>query len=158
MAVSARISTGIKLECDRAGGTTYETVFATVDFNFAQRAPRQEKTAQLTTASAIGIRSFLPGLRERELSFSLRFDLADSQTGFTHQEMWADFVAGVKGNWRVTYPPTGGTPTTPTYTGARTRVFKGVITGFHVRGGLGTVVTAELTLQMCGTVTEGTAA
>ena len=98
MAVTAKISQGIKLEVDRDGGSTYEVINATVDFSISQRAPRQEKTKQLSSTGAtptglIGIREHLPGLRERELSFSLRYDQAADATASTcsHAELWSDF-------------------------------------------------------------------
>lgn len=158
MAVTPRVSTGFKLEIDPAGGTTYETIFAHVDFDTRQTKPRQEKTKQLTAASAIGIREHLPGLTERTLAFSLRWDAGDTQTGRTHHELWADFLERKKPNWRLTYPPTGGTGVVPTYTGARTRVFRAVFRSLRIRGTLGSVVTADVELQICGAVTESTAA
>lgn len=158
MAVTPRLSTGFKFEVDPAGGSTFETIFATVDFAINQRAPRQETTKQLTAASAIGIREHKPGFRERTLAFSLRWDAADTQTGRTHHELWADWIEKKKGNWRLTNPPTGGTSVVPTYTGARTRTFLAIISRMHIRGTLGTIVTADVELTICKAVTEGTAA
>lgn len=158
MAVTPILSTGYKLRVDNAGGSSFATIFATVDFNISQRAPRQETTKQLTVGSAIGIREHKPGLRERSLSFSLRWDAADTQTGETHHELWAAFIEKKKGNWELTNPPTGGTQVVPTYTGARVRTFLAVITGMHIRAPLGNIITADVELTICKAVTESTAA
>jgi hypothetical protein len=156
MAVTPAVSTGFKLEIDPAGTTTFQTIFAHVDFDTRQSKPRQETTKQLTTASAIGIREHKVGLTERTLSFSLRWDAADTQTGLTHHELWALFIERAKPNWKITYPPTGGTGVTPTYTNARRRTFRGVFRSLRIRGTLGTIVTADVELQICGAVTEAT--
>lgn len=150
MAVTAKISSGFKWGVDPAGTTTYQDIFAHVDFSVSQRAPRQEKTKQLSG----GKREFIPGLRERELTFSLRWDQSDAQVGRTHAELYGDFMAATKMRWLLTYPPNAA----GSYTGARTRSFLGVLTGFQVRGALGEVITADVTLQICLAVTESTAA
>lgn len=159
MAVTPKVSTGHKFEIDPAGGTTFETIFAHVEFDTRQNKPRQETTKQLTGGAAagmIGIREHKPGLTERTLSFSLRWDAADTQTGTTHHELWALFLERAKPNWKLTYPPTGGTGVVPTYTLARRRSFRAVFESLRIRGQLGGIVTAEVTLRICGAVTEAT--
>jgi hypothetical protein len=160
MAVDPILSSGFKLEVDPAGGTTYESIFAHVDIDLSQRAPRQDKTKQLSAAGSIGIREHVAGFRERQLSLTFIFDAADTQTGRTHAELYQDWIQKKKGKWRLTYPPIGvnDNQVQPlVYTGARRRTFLAVITAFHVRGNLGTVVMADVTLQICKTVTEDTA-
>lgn len=162
MAVVAKISSGFKFAVDiTPTGTTFVAIRATVDFAVAQRAPRQDKTKQRTTAGAgSGIRDYIPGLRERELNFSLRWDQAHSgdATSVLHADLWKYFLAGMKMNWRLTYPPAASVAgATPLYVGVRKREFQGVMTSFQVRGPLGEVMGADIALQICGVVTEGTA-
>lgn len=164
MAVTAKISTGFKLEYDTAGGTTYLPIRGGVDISIPQRAPRQDKTKQISSGTGTppspipsrAIREFVAGLRERSLSFSIRWDLGHSgdASSALHSTLWVDFLNGTKGTWRITYPPT----LAGSYTGARTRAFAAIMTSFKVNGGLGTVVTTDITLQICKAVTEATAA
>lgn len=156
MAVTAKISSGFKIEYDPAGGTTYLPIRGSVDVAFPQRAPRQDKTKQLTTNTMRGVREHVAGLRERELNFSVRWDHGHSgdATSLLHSKLWTDFLDGIKGTWRVTYPPNAA----GSYTGARTRAFAGFISSLKVSGALGTVVTTDITVQICLAVTEGTAA
>ena len=163
MAVTAKISTGFKLEYDTAGGSTYLPIRGIVDIATPQRAPRQDKTKQLSSGTGTppspfperAIREHIAGLRERELSFSIRWDMGHSAdaTSALHSTLWVGFLKGTKGTWKLTYPPNAA----GSYTGARTRAFAAVITGFHVNGALGTVVTTDISLAICGAVTEGTA-
>lgn len=162
--VTAKISTGFKLEYDTAGGSTYLPIRGTVDIATPQRAPRQDKTKQISSGTGTppspipsrAIREHVAGLRERELSFSVRWDMGHSgdATSALHTTLWVDFLNGTKGTWRLTYPPT----LAGSYTGARTRAFAAIITSIRVNGGLGTVVTTDITLQISGAVTEATAA
>lgn len=164
MAVTAKISTGFKLEYDPAGGTTYLPIRGTVDIGIPQRAPKQDKTKQLSSGTGTppspfperAVREFLAGLRERELSFSVRWDMGHSSDGTSllHTKLWTDFLNGIKGTWRLTYPPNAA----GSYTGARTRAFAAVITAIRVNGALGTVITTDISLAICRTVTEATAA
>ncbi len=161
MAVNPILSSGFKLEVDIDGLTAfvYEPINAVVDIDVTQRAPRQEKTRQLTNAGSRGVREFLAGLREKALNFSLRWDAADATAStVTHKELYEYGLAKRKMAWRLTYPPIGATngivQVQPlTYTGARRRAFLAVITSLVIHGQLGTVITADVSLAICGAIT-----
>lgn len=144
MAVTPRVSSGYALSCDRAGTTTFEAVDGLVDVGVSGEAPAKDKSQQ-----ANSIRGYLASLRSRSLTLSFRWDHADATGSKTlHSELWADFISGVKGNWRLTFPPN---PTTSDRLTCR-----GFISSIDIPSTLGEVVTASIELQLCGVPTWDT--
>jgi len=140
-----KIASGILLSCDRAGGTTFEAISGLVDIRGDDLdASKSEKTKQ----SSGGKREFLPSLRSRKWMASFRWDQVDATTAFTHAEMLADFIAGVTGNWRLVYPVGGAATTT------LQRTALGFITEIDIPHVLGEVITASVTIQITGAITD----
>src|SRR3990172_8022605 len=136
--MGAKVSSGFRLWCDPAAGTTYKPINATVDMDLAQVAPEQDATMQVQTtvgatttiADSLGKRQHLPGLRDRDWTVTLIWDHAHTDAAhFTHNDLLTEFMKGTKMTWRVDYPKTLAADAT-----VQQDTFAGVITALDVNG------------------------
>lgn len=146
MAATPRISTGAIVAVDTAQNGTYQSIGQVIDIDFEGETDIQPKDTQAST----GQESVIPGFNTGSMTVAFFADYSDTEpaTYKTHHELWKDWGAGTKNNYRISSSP--GT------SGAARRTFAGVIEEFERSWQLGQSIKHTLKVRISGTVTKDT--
>jgi len=133
MSVTSGFGTTIGVSDDGATYTLLAEIIDTID------GPERRADAIETTShdSTNGIRTYIGGLKDNgELGFKLNWDPGST----THTKLAA--ARGALKHWQITYP------------GGDTSSFEGVLTSFKPSAPIDDRMTAEVTVQVSGAITD----